>query len=237
MKRKDKIQQAQNQQGNVDNYESRYENAPKNSNIKLIPRSDAQKQYSNIINANTIIFCEGPAGTGKTHVAVVKAARLLDEKKIKQIVLCRPAVEAGEKLGFLPGTMEEKYMPWLKPIMAILVQCFGPGYTEYLFKTNRIVAESLGYMRGVTFNDSFVILDESQNTTPEQMKMFLTRIGENCTMIIDGDTEQKDIRGINGLTDAIWRLKEENSVGHMKFTDDDCIRSEMCKTILKAYRK
>ncbi|MFA6198929.1 MAG: PhoH family protein [Bacteroidales bacterium] len=239
-KRNDKIKQSQQQQygqGNIDNYESRYDNAPKVSNIKLIPKSEAQKRYSNIINANTVIFCTGPAGTGKTHVAIVKAARLLDEKKIKQIILCRPAVEAGEKLGFLPGTQEEKYMPWLKPIVAILVKCFGKGYTEYLFKSEKIVAEQLGYMRGLTFEDAFVILDEAQNCTPEQMKMFLSRIGDNCTMIIDGDTEQKDIKGNNGLTDAIWRLENEDQIGNMRFTDDDCVRSEMCKLILKAYRK
>jgi len=172
-----------------------------------------------------------------THVSVVKAAKLLDEKKIKQIILCRPAVEAGEKLGFLPGTLDEKFLPWLKPIIIILVKCFGKGYTDYLFKSGKIVAEQLGYMRGATFEDAFVILDEAQNCTPSQAYMFLSRIGENCKMIIDGDTNQTDIKGQNGLTDAIYRLKDLPNIGHMKFNEDDCVRSEMCKQIIHAYRK
>lgn len=175
--------------------------------------------------------------THNTYIALSYAAEQLKAKRISKIIITRPLVEAGEKVGTLPGFMDEKISPYFDPTIAILNKRLGQSYTEYLIKRNIIEAKPLAYLRGSTFENAMVILDESQNTTPAQMMMFLTRIGENCKMIVDGDLAQSDIRGESGLHDALTRLKQVNNVGHVHFTIDDVVRSGICKDILIAYGK
>lgn len=197
----------------------------------------AQKKYLNVIKNNILTFATGCAGTGKSYIALSYAAEQLKAKRISKIIITRPLVEAGEKVGYLPGLLEEKLSPYFDPMIAILNKRLGQSYTDYLIKRNIIEAKPLAYLRGSTFENSMVILDESQNTTPAQMMMFLTRIGENCKMIVDGDLAQSDIRGESGLHDALSRLKPVNNVGHIHFTIDDVVRSGICKDILIAYGK
>lgn len=175
--------------------------------------------------------------THNTYIALSYAAEQLKAKRISKIIITRPLVEAGEKVGTLPGEISEKISPYFDPMVAILNKRLGQSYTDYLIKRNIIEAKPLAYLRGSTFENAMVILDESQNTTPSQMMMFLTRIGENCKMIVDGDLAQSDIRGESGLHDALSRLKTVNNVGHIHFTIDDVVRSGICKDILIAYGK
>lgn len=159
----------------------------------------AQGSYIKAILDNIITFGIGPAGTGKSYVAAGLAADMLREKKIDRIILTRPGVEAGEKFGFIPGELEEKYAPYIEPFRDILNERLGRSQVDYLIKHKRICAMPLAFMRGRTFKNCWAILDEAQNTTPGQMKLFLTRIGDNCKVIIDGDLEQKDIPSQSGL--------------------------------------
>lgn len=198
-------------------------------------KTDSQKRYINAIKSFPLTFSVGPAGTGKTWLAAALAAQALQSHRIERIILTRPAVEAGESLGFLPGELEEKFDPYLQPFRDGLNERLGKSFVDYLIKTERIVISPLAYMRGVTFRDAFVILDEAQNTTPKQMKMFLTRIGENCTVVVNGDTAQKDLPGISGLEDAIDRLSFIPSVKTVRFTSDDVVRSGLVMEIIKAY--
>jgi phosphate starvation-inducible PhoH-like protein len=197
--------------------------------------TDAQKRYLNSIKSNIITFGVGVAGTGKSYVALSYAAQLLQSKRISKIIVTRPAVEAGESFGFLPGELEEKYAPYIDPIKDILNKRLGHSFTDYLFKRKIIEARPLAFIRGSTFENSFILLDEAQNCTPAQMKMFLTRIGENTKVVIDGDIQQKDIKGNSGLADAIVRLQGINKVGIVTFDVDDIVRSGICKDIVKAY--
>jgi phosphate starvation-inducible PhoH-like protein len=195
----------------------------------------AQKQYFNSMKTNTITFGIGVAGTGKSYVAISYAAQLLQEKKINKIILTRPAVEAGESFGFLPGELDEKYAPYIDPVKDILNKRLGTSFTDYLFKRKIIEARPLAFIRGSTFEEAFVILDEAQNCTPTQMKMFLTRIGEDAKVVIDGDIQQKDIKGTSGLSDAIVRLHGMNDVGIVTFDIEDVVRSGICKEIIRRY--
>ena len=187
--------------------------------------------------SSEVIFGVGPAGVGKTYIAAAYAAQQLLDKRIEKIIVTRPNIEVGEGMGFLPGELEEKYKPYLAPFEAIMVERMGRGAYEYALKAERIVPEPLGFMRGKTFNDAIVILDEAQNTTPAEMKMFLTRIGRNCTVIVDGDIEQCDLDGPSGLIDALHRLSGVAGVRIVEFTEDDIVRSGMVKKILVAYRR
>jgi len=216
----------------VNNSEESYQNQSK----PLTPLTKNQKKYLNSFTNNIITFGIGEAGTGKSYCAAGYAANQLKEGKIDSIIITRPAVEAGESFGFLPGELSEKYLPYLEPFKSILNERLGVSYVEYLIKVGKILPSPLSFMRGKTFNDCVVILDEAQNTSPTQMKMFLTRIGKNCTVIIDGDPIQKDIRGISGLEDAVDRLQNLDSVGIVRFTINDIVRSGIIKDILLAYR-
>ncbi len=195
----------------------------------------AQGAYINAILDNVITFGIGPAGTGKSYVVAGLAADMLREKKIDRILLTRPGVEAGEKFGFIPGELEEKYAPYIEPFRDIFNERLGRSQVDYLIKHKRICAMPIAFMRGRTFKNCWAILDEAQNTTPSQMKLFLTRIGDNCKVIIDGDIEQKDISTQSGLSDAVSRLKHTKKVGIVEFTVDDVVRSGIVKDIIRAY--
>lgn len=203
----------------------------------LRAQTAAQAAYLSSFENNIITFGTGPAGTGKTYCAGAFAANLLKEGKIEKIIITRPAVEAGESFGFLPGEIEDKFAPFLEPFRDVLNERLGKTYTDYLIKTGKIIASPLSFMRGKTFSDAVVILDEAQNTTPTQLKMFLTRIGENCTVIVDGDIDQKDIHGLSGLQDAVKRLKNVPLIGHVEFGVDDIVRSGIVRDIITAYSR
>jgi len=175
--------------------------------------------------------------THNTYVAAGLAADDLRDGKIDKIIITRPGVEAGESFGFLPGEIEEKYAPYIDPFRDILNERLGKGQVEYLIKSKKIEAKPLAFMRGSTFKDAVIILDEAQNTTPTQMKLFLTRIGEGCTVIVDGDTAQKDISGKSGLSDAVNRLRSLSNVGVVEFHSDDIVRSGIVKDIIEAYEE
>ncbi len=199
------------------------------------PLNKAQGKYLGSIKSNTITFGIGPAGTGKTFVAASVAADMIKSKSVDKIILVRPAVEAGESFGFLPGELEEKYEPYMEPLLDALHRRLGRSFTDYLIKRNHIQCKPLSFMRGKDFNNCAIILDEAQNTTPVQMKMFLTRIGQNCKVIIDGDLKQKDIQGQSGLSDALDKLQNMNSCGIVEFTFDDVVRSGIVREILERY--
>lgn len=194
-----------------------------------------QKKYIGAIKSFALTFATGPAGTGKTWISTALAAQELDAKRIDRIVITRPAVEAGESLGFLPGELDEKFDPYLWPFRDVLHQRLGKTFAEYLIKSGKIETAPLAYMRGRTFRNTFVILDEAQNTTPTQMKMFLTRIGEGSKVVVNGDIAQKDIRGISGLEDAIRRVAHIPSVKCIEFTRNDIVRSGLVQEIVAAY--
>jgi phosphate starvation-inducible PhoH-like protein len=197
----------------------------------------AQQQYINAIRANVITFAVGPAGTGKTYIAASYAAELLEEKLIDSVILTRPNVEASSKgFGFLPGDLGEKFAPYMEPLISVLEERLGKSYTDLLVKRGQIKLKPLEFMRGSTFKNSLCILDEAQNTTPSQMKLFLSRIGDDCKVIIDGDIAQTDIRGLSGLADAVDRLYDVDKIGIVEFGIDDIVRSEMCKEIILRYR-
>lgn len=199
--------------------------------------TEAQHTYLQSFDKNIITFGIGSAGTGKTYCAGAYAADLIKNGEVETIIITRPAVEAGESFGFLPGELEDKYAPYLEPFKFVLNERLGKSYVDYLIKTGRIIASPLSFMRGRTFTNAVVILDEAQNTTPSQMMLFLTRIGQNCKVIIDGDLGQKDISGISGLQDAISKLRHVNSINVVEFGIDDVVRSGIVKDILIAYQK
>lgn len=201
----------------------------------ITPKTTSQKQYLNSIRTNIISIATGPAGVGKTWLAGAFAAEQLEQRKVDKIIITRPAVEAGEKLGYLPGEMADKYAPYLAPFRDVLDERLGKSYVDLALKRGKIEAAPFAYMRGRTFKNAVVILDEAQNTTPAQMKMFLTRLGENVTVIVNGDLAQKDISGTSGLADAISRLAFISGISHIKFDVEDSVRSGICKEILFAY--
>ena len=211
-------------------------NARKKATEPLRARTEAQGQYIAAIKSSEIVFAVGPAGTGKTYVAAAWAAEQLMDKRIDRIILTRPNVETGEEMGHLPGTLEEKFAPYLNPFREILIERMGKGFYEYALKAEYILPKPVGFMRGETFNDAVVIVDEAQNLTREQLKMILTRIGQNCLLIIDGDPEQCDLPRDSGLVDAVRRIGHLDGVRVVEFTEDDIVRNGLIKNILKAYR-
>jgi len=202
----------------------------------LQARTASQKNYIDAIRSHSLTFGIGPAGTGKSYCAGALAAQALEAGHIDRIILTRPAVEAGEQLGFLPGDIDEKFSPYIDAFRDILNARLGAGTVDYCLRHGRIVASPLAYMRGKTFDSrTFVVLDEAQNTTPAQMKMFLTRIGEDSRVVVNGDIRQSDIRGPNGLADAIDRLRGLPGVHVHCFERDDIVRSGLVRAIIDRY--
>lgn len=202
----------------------------------LRARTAAQKTYINAIRNNCLTFGIGPAGTGKSYCAGALAAEALESGRIERIILTRPAVEAGESLGFLPGDLDQKFSAYIDAFRDILNERLGAGTVNYNLRHGRIIAAPLAFMRGKTFSsETFVVLDEAQNTSPEQMKMFLTRIGEDCKVVVNGDIKQSDIRGPNGLSDAIERARGLPGVYVHEFERDDIVRSGLVRDLIDRY--
>jgi phosphate starvation-inducible PhoH-like protein len=201
------------------------------------PKTDAQEAYANAIEVYDLVFARGPAGTGKTYVAASLAAEAMADRVIERIVITRPCVGAEEEYGFLPGDMGEKTQPWAKPVLDVLTERLGAGAVEYMLESGQIEIAPLGMMRGSTFNNAFVIFDEAQNATVGQMKLFLTRIGENVKIVVDGDPdEQVDIKG-SGFDDAWERMWGHPQVGFVRFEVEDIVRSGLARDVLLRYRQ
>ncbi len=204
----------------------------------IVPRSAMQIEYMRALASKDMIFALGPAGTGKTYVAVAQAVSQLITGSVQRLILSRPAVEAGERLGFLPGDMKEKVDPYLRPIYDALYDCMPPEQVERRIASGEIEIAPIAFMRGRTLADAFVILDEAQNTTPAQMKMFLTRFGQNSRMVICGDPNQVDIPGgpqMSGLRDAVGRLEGIEGINVTRFTVSDVVRHPIVGRIVEAY--
>ena len=199
------------------------------------PLNYIQEEYLKAIHENSIIFGIGSAGTGKTYIAATYAAGELFHRRIKKIILTRPNIETGRGLGFLPGTLEEKYAPYLEPFDQIFTNSLGRGFYEYALSKKQIEPKPLGFMRGLTFDDCIVLLDEAQNATRDEMKMILSRVGKNCKIIISGDSDQSDIHN-SGLLDATNRLEHIEDIEVVIFRDEDIVRSKICKQIILAYK-
>ncbi|MCP9222794.1 PhoH family protein [Erythrobacter sp. LQ02-29] len=204
----------------------------------IVPRSARQSTYMRSLARDDIVFALGPAGTGKTYLAVAQAVSQLITGSVQRLILSRPAVEAGEKIGFLPGDMKEKVDPFLRPLYDALYDCMPPEQVERHIASGVIEIAPIAFMRGRTLADAFVILDEAQNTTREQMKMFLTRFGQNSRMVVAGDPRQVDIPGgdrMSGLADAVEKLEGVEGFGTIRFTAADVVRHPIVGRIVEAY--
>ncbi len=206
---------------------------------RIVPRTNNQNKYFELLNTKNIVFAIGPAGTGKTYVAVAKAVAALQEGKVNKIILSRPAVEAGEKLGYLPGDLKEKVDPFLRPIYDALYSLLPFEQVEKKIFNNIIEIAPIAFMRGRTLEDCFIILDEAQNTTRTQMKMFLTRLGKNSQMVVVGDITQIDLvsERESGLKDALTKLTKISDIGFIELNEKDVVRHELVKKIINAYDK
>ena len=205
----------------------------------IYPRTATQAQYIQEMMKNELVFGLGPAGTGKTYLAVALAVSMMLEGKINKIILSRPAVEAGENLGFLPGDLKEKVDPYLRPLYDALYEMLPAEQVDKKIAIGEIEVAPLAFMRGRTLSNAFVILDEAQNTTPMQMKMFLTRMGENSRMVVNGDLSQVDLpRGtISGMRDALDILKNTQGISSVRFSATDVVRHGLVAKIVKAYEE
>jgi phosphate starvation-inducible PhoH-like protein len=205
----------------------------------IVPRTAGQKEYVKKVNGNDIVFSVGPAGTGKTFIAVAFAVAALENHDADRIILCRPAVEAGESLGFLPGDLKEKVDPYLTPLYDALNEMMPANKLKPLLNKNIIEIIPLAYMRGRTLNNAFLILDEAQNSTMMQMKMFLTRLGVNSKAVITGDITQIDLpkRSDSGLIDVLKVLKGVDGIGFAQLNESDVVRHKLVREIIKAYDK
>ena len=203
----------------------------------IVPRTPAQVHYMRELTTHDMIFALGPAGTGKTYIAVAQAVSQLITGSVQRLILSRPAVEAGERLGFLPGDMKEKVDPYLRPLYDALNDCMPPEQVERRIASGEIEIAPIAFMRGRTLADAFVILDEAQNTTPAQMKMFLTRFGQNSRMVVCGDPRQIDLPDIgrSGLADAVGRLEGVEGIATVRFGTADVVRHPIVGRIVEAY--
>jgi phosphate starvation-inducible PhoH-like protein len=200
------------------------------------PKTLGQKEYVDAVDENTIVFGIGPAGTGKTYLAMAKAVQALQRKEVERIILTRPAVEAGERLGFLPGTLTDKIDPYLRPLYDALNEMMDPELVPKLLAAGTVEVAPLAYMRGRTLNNAFIVLDEAQNTTPEQMKMFLTRLGFGSKMIVTGDITQVDLPvGASGLRLVTRVLDGIDDIHFARLTSDDVVRHTLVGRIVDAY--
>lgn len=203
------------------------------------PKTLGQKQYVEAILKNAVTFGVGPAGTGKTYLAVAMAVKAFKARQVGRIILTRPAVEAGEKLGFLPGDLQNKVDPYLRPLYDALFDMLGAETYQKLLEKQLIEVAPLAYMRGRTLDDAFIILDEAQNTSPEQMKMFLTRMGTGSKVVVTGDVTQMDLpdKARSGLVDALQVLKTVQGIAMMFFSEKDVVRHRLVQEIIRAYDK
>lgn len=219
------------------NQEKSFENIIKTPKKSIVPRGKNQRLYLESMHKHEVNFGIGPAGTGKTYLAVAAAIDALLKEKVDRIILIRPAVEAGEKLGFLPGDLSQKVDPYLRPLYDGLYEMLGIERTEKLLANGNVEIAPLAYMRGRTLNNSFIIVDESQNTTKEQMKMVLTRMGFNSYLVINGDLTQIDLpKNItSGLSNAIKVLKDTDGIGFTNFSSRDVVRHPLVRKIIDAY--
>jgi phosphate starvation-inducible PhoH-like protein len=210
---------------------------PQGTRRRVNPKSPNQKKYLDTIEQHDIVFGVGPAGTGKTYLAMAQAVSYLMAKKVSRIILARPAVEAGEKLGFLPGDLQEKVNPYLRPLYDALYDMMDTDKAARLVERGTIEVAPLAFMRGRTLNDAFVILDEAQNTTSEQMKMFLTRLGFGSKAVVTGDITQIDLPNpkLSGLVEALKIVREVDGIGIIYFDDKDVVRHKLVQQIVKAY--
>ena len=201
------------------------------------PKTLGQKEYLKAIQTHPITFGVGPAGTGKTYLAVAMAVKAFKSKDVERIILTRPAVEAGEKLGFLPGDLQNKVDPYLRPLYDGLYDMLGPETFQRLLEKQTIEVAPLAYMRGRTLDNAFIILDEAQNTSPEQMKMFLTRMGSGSKVVVTGDVTQIDLpdKSRSGLVDALAVLKNIEGIAQIRFSEKDVVRHRLVQEIVKAY--
>ncbi|GAB4235924.1 MAG: PhoH family protein [Ekhidna sp.] len=205
--------------------------------VRIAPKTANQKKLVEAVSKNDLVFAIGPAGTGKTYISVALAVRALKNKEIKKIIITRPAVEAGENLGFLPGDLKEKIDPYLRPIYDALSDMIPAEKLRYYQENGIIEIAPLAYMRGRTLNDAYVLLDEAQNTTPMQIKMFLTRMGPESKVIITGDRSQIDLprNQESGLVETVKILKDVQGIGFVELDDRDVVRHKLVKAIIKAY--
>jgi phosphate starvation-inducible PhoH-like protein len=208
---------------------------PRNATLK--PLTEAQERYDAQIRSKLITFGVGPAGTGKTWWAAMRAAEAFRDGEIASIIITRPAIEAGEKMGFLPGELEDKYEPYFRPVRDALEECLGSGHLEYALKSKQIEARPLGYLRGATLKNCWVIADEMQNATKSEIKLLLTRFGENSKFVVNGDPDQCDLpdQSRSGLMDAIRRLETHEQIGVTKFSIEDIVRHGIVQDIIRAY--
>lgn len=205
----------------------------------VVGKTLGQKKAIEVVQSNTVSFLYGTPGTGKSHISTAIGLRDLLQSKYQRLIITRPYLEAGEKLGFLPGDFNNKIAPFMAPVVEIISELIGKQALISLLDSGNIMVMPLAYMRGVTYKNSFVVMDEAQNTTVKQMRMILTRIGENSKLVVNGDTEQSDLYfpKENGLIDAISRLTNIKSIGFHQMTDDDCVRSPLVAQIDKLYRE
>lgn len=203
----------------------------------LVPRTDRQKHFINNLRVQQLTFALGPAGTGKTYVSARHACSLFEERRVDKIIVTRPMVSAEEDIGHLPGTAEEKFAPYFAPVREVLEEHLGRGPVEYFIKSGQIELAPIGFLRGHTFKNAFVLFDEAQNTTPKQMQLFLTRIGDGARVCVSGDLDQMDISGNSGLLDALNRFGHLDEVGVTRFSIEDVTRSGLARKIVEGYSK
>lgn len=212
--------------------------AEQSGGVRLLPKNEKQAAYIDALQRSQQVIVTGSAGTGKTYIAASWASKLFLENKVERIILTRPNVPSGRSLGFFPGSMEEKIAPWVIPFTDVIQSQLGPGAFEASVKKRSIDIVPFEVMRGRTFHNAFVILDEAQNTTPAEMKMFLTRIGDESQVVINGDIKQSDLKSDSGLLTILKMIQKQGlPVPHIEFTVEDIVRSDICAMWVKAFDK